>query len=99
MSELRTSESLATRIVSDMDNLRHMLGARSDNRKRDWGYRNHYCTSPGGDAYDSMVRLEAAGLVKKGRVGVVNVFFHATEAGCRAIGFDDKQTKRAVYGD
>lgn len=75
-------------IVEDMDNLRHMLGVGSNIRKRDWGYRNYYNASEQ-DAV-SMRRLEAAGLV----VNTHRDYWSATEAGCKAIGLDQKTIKR-----
>lgn len=86
-------------LTEDLDNLRHMLGARSDNRKHDWGYRNHYCASTNSDGHASMKRLESLGYVRQGRSDLINTFYHATEAGCRAIGFTQKQIGRALYDE
>lgn len=94
MSEQLPSEKLT---AADLDNLRHMLGARSDNRKHDWGYRNHFCASTRGEDYESMVRLERHGFVKMGRRNLLNIYFHATEEGCKALGFNEKQINRALY--
>ena len=47
----------------DIDNLKHMLGADSRYKKRDWGFRNRFCA--GGDDVASMKRLESNGLVRE----------------------------------
>jgi hypothetical protein len=83
----------ASQIVEDMDNLRHMLGARSTDSKRDWGYRNYYCANVGDE---SMARLAAQGLVRQGRTLPDQVYWHATEAGCKAIGLSDKFIQKAT---
>ena len=80
-------------MVADMDNLRHMLGMASNIKPRDYGFRNYYNTSDGGPDNDSMRRLESMGLVRAGRPN----YFHATEAGCKAVGMNAKQIKRALY--
>ncbi len=79
-------------IVYDMDNLRHMLGVRHGTRKRDYGYRNYFNSTEAGADFESMLRLESQGLVIRGR----RCYWHATEAGCRAIGLDARQIKRAL---
>lgn len=83
--------------ADDVDNLRHMLGATRDSYKRDWGYRNHFCANKSGPDYESMIRLEAAGMVTRGRAQTSSIFFHCTEAGCKAAGLNEKQTRRALY--
>ena len=79
----------------DMDKLRHMLGARSDQKKRNWGYRNHFAPGSSLDV-QSMERLELAGLVKEGAPYHDTFYYHATEKGCAALGFSLAQTKRAM---
>lgn len=81
--------------VYDMDNLRHMVGIRSGTHKRDYGYRNYFNSTETGPDHESMVRLESQGLVIRGRP----CYWHATEAGCKAVGLNDKQTKRALNDD
>jgi len=81
--------------------LRHMLGAPVKRRRGSLpGYRNNYCAGFGGDD-DSQLRLMAeAGLVVAG--GAINYgadqYFHATAAGCEAIGLSKAATKRALRG-
>ncbi len=82
-------------IVYDMDNLRHMLGIRDGTHKRDYGYRNYYNTSDGGPDVESMKRLQALGLTLPGRPN----YWHATEAGCKAVGLNEKQIRRAINGN
>ena len=93
---IRSAEKRAAEVVEDMDNLRHMLGARSTDKKRDWCYRNYYCANVGDE---SMERLAQQGLVIKGAEGRDQVYWHATEAGCKAIGLTDKQIKKAFKRD
>ena len=78
----------------DMDNLRHMLGARSDQAKRNWGYRNHFAASE--QDVQSMERLRKAGLVERGKPYYGAHYYHANEKGCAALGFSRAQTKRAI---
>jgi hypothetical protein len=80
----------------DMDNLRHMLGAQPHIPKQQWGFRNFFL--PGGIDVQSMERLEAAGLVSKGRVYLDTYYYHATEAGCAAIRLNKRQTRDALGG-
>jgi hypothetical protein len=80
--------------AEDLSNLTHMLGAQSHIPKRDWGYRNHYAASTGDTP--SMERLVYAGLVIRGRKYEDAYFYHATEAGCKRVGLNAKQTKRAL---
>lgn len=85
----------AEQIVYDMNNLRHMLGIRQGTHKRDYGYRNYFNSTESGPDHESMLRLQAMGLVRAGR----RTYWHATEAGCKAVGLDEKQTRRALNGD
>jgi hypothetical protein len=93
--EARTADSLlpSNQMVEDLDNLRHMLGVASNTKARDYGSRNYYNTSDGGPDVDSMKRLQALGFVIPGRPS----YWHATEAGCKAIGLNAKQINRALY--
>jgi hypothetical protein len=83
--------------LEDLDVLQHMLGV-SGNPKRQWGYRNHFCCEIGGKHEKQFAALEARGLARRGHM--INqgrdVYFHATEAGCRAAGLNKKQTARAL---
>lgn len=85
------ADSKAAEVVADMNNLRHMLGVGSHIAKKDWGYRNYFNAQPGHFDEPSLLRLEASGLVRRGQ----RDYWHATEAGCKAIGLTDKQTKKA----
>lgn len=80
------------------EDLHHMLGAVSNVKKSNWGYRNHYCAGVGSEDEVSFTEMEKAGLVTRGRV--INdgdsVFFYATEAGMDAIGLKPAQKKRAM---
>lgn len=74
----------------DHENLRHMLGIQAGRDRRSWGFRNHYAA----ELPDvSMQRLLDAKLVEQGRQieGASYVYFHATKAGCRAVGMTDAE--------
>ena len=83
-----------TLTADDLKKLRHMLGAEPDRRKRDWGFRNYYACSKGNE--ESMRRLEAAGFARQGRPYNDSYYFHATEEGCKAVGMNAAQIKRAM---
>lgn len=89
------SEERAKQIVYDMECLRHMLGIRQGTHKRDYGYRNYFNSTEAGKDFESMQRLVAMGLVRPGH----RTYWHATEAGCKAVGLNEKQTRRALNGD
>lgn len=81
------------------EKLTHMLGAGSHIPKAQHGYRNYFCvqTESYDEDYHTMVTMERAGLVKVGKMSQYGVqFFHATDAGCRAIGLSDKAVQRAM---
>ena len=78
----------------DLDKLRHMVGMGRHIRRGSWGYRNHYAAS--GDATPAMLRLLAAGFVVQGGEYGESHFYHATAAGCAAIGMSKAATKRAL---
>ena len=74
--------------TEDMENLRHMLGISQRTPRNQWGYRNYYASSI--SDMPSMARLETAGLVRRGRPYEDAYYFHATKAGCLAVGLDAK---------
>jgi hypothetical protein len=78
-------------VPRDLDNLRHMLGADSNEP----GYRNHFTHEPD---HAGMLRLMALGWVWIPRPPAPGelVTFVATEAGCRAAGLDAAATVRAL---
>ena len=82
--------------AEDMDNLRHMLGVANNVPKKRWGYRNYYASSI--SDMPNMIRLEAAGLVRRGRPYEDAYYFHATESGCLAVGLSAKQRQDAMNG-
>jgi hypothetical protein len=88
------ADELGAVTPADVSKLRHMLGASSQYKMREWGFRNYYATS-GGEAMEAMGRLVAAGLATKGDSSAHMHYYHATEKGCELIGFTKAQTKRA----
>ena len=74
--------------------LQHMLGAGSRYKKKQWGFRNHYCASDNAECPDRVVleEMESLGLVRSGeRLG--SKMFWATKAGAIGIGFKPYQLR------
>ena len=92
MNAQRSPDELAKQVVYDLDNLRHMLGIRQSTPRKDFGFRNYFNSTESGPDYESMLRLERQGLVIRGR----RCYWHATRAGCLAVGLNEKQIKRAL---
>lgn len=82
---------------SDMDNLRHMLGAVPRRYpKHKWGWRNYFLAARTGEVHESMQRLVSAGLAEQGAdMSSTGVYYHATTAGCEAVGMSKAAIKRA----
>lgn len=74
--------------------LKHMLGMYVKNKKN-WGFRNYFCSEMSGEDYDALLKLEAEGLVRRGRTinEGSNLMWHATEAGMRSVGLDPKKVE------
>lgn len=84
-------------LVRFVEHLRHMLGATRDHAKTSHGFRNHFCAEIGFRDHDDMVAMQALGLVTAGRKinNDKDQYFHATLAGCQAIGLSKAAIKRA----
>ena len=93
-----TSRSSATPSEAQLDLLRHMVGAVSNVKKRDWGFRNHFNSTPGSDDDKALAELAELMLVVPGAQGASN-YWHCTVEGCKAAGLNDRQTRRAINGD
>lgn len=81
---------------SDLNHLRHALGAIDAVACRKWGLRNHFNAVNGGKRQEAFERLVADGLATRGRVKDGSTCYHATEKGCVAIGLWPKAIKRAL---
>ena len=80
--------------------LQHMLGADSRYKKKQWGFRNHYCASGNEDCPDriELEKMETDGLVKSsGQFGYKT--FHATKKGAESIGFKPYQLRKTSLAD
>jgi hypothetical protein len=79
----------------DMDKLRHMLGAIAGRYKKNtWGWRNYYAAGRADNEH--MQRLVSAGLATQGHTMEGGMtYFHATVAGCKAVGLGPAGIKRA----
>lgn len=87
--------SQQTITAEDLKKLRHMLGVGPYRPQRHWGLRNYFACG-GGENEKSMRRLEAAGFVRQGHPYNESFYFHATEEGCKAVGMNAAQIKRAM---
>lgn len=90
------SEALTKR---EEEILRHMLGADARYKKSQWGFRNHFCSRKSGNDYETLMQLNRKGFVlingqSPAFLPKDDVVFFATEDGCRAIGFTEKQVER-----
>lgn len=75
--------------------MRHSLGFERRYPRKSWGFRNHYCASPGHTEWDTLIGLEQRGLmVRSSQNG--SGYFHVTEEGCRAIGLPKAAMRRAI---
>jgi hypothetical protein len=77
--------------------LRHMLGADERYKKKNWGFRNHFCS--GGPDTDDHTQLEIMaddGLVTGGSRFNSSVFW-ATKKGAIAIGFKPYQLRGTEF--
>ncbi len=77
--------------------LKHMLGMDGEPR-RVWGYRNYYAAGRDGIVLSRLRGMEKDGLIRQGAVTNSRIYFHATEAGCRAVGLNEEQRRRALEG-
>ena len=79
------------------DILRHTVGAEPHTPRAQRGYRNHYCISIGSNDRQALLAMVDAGLMTAGEMvskGTIQ-YFHATRAGCEAIGLDKSAIDRA----
>lgn len=83
--------------ADDLKSLRHMLGVDPNRYKpSQFGFRNYYASPMSGRPLESMRRLESAGFIRQGVSGESTIYFHATEEGCKAVGMNAEQIKRAL---
>jgi hypothetical protein len=85
---------VATLAPGDVEKLQHMLGATEHFVRSKWGWRNHYCCGVQDRA--AMHRLVDAGLAREGNALLSSVYFHATPAGCQAVGIGAAGTRLAM---
>jgi len=74
--------------------LQHMLGADSRYKKKQWGFRNLFVTSPGCNNFQTLKLIECLGLVVS-HIRFDKPVFLATKKGAIAIGFKPYQLKNA----
>ena len=77
-----------------MEILKHMLGADSRYKKKQWGFRNHYCAGP--DDFSLLDEMIGLGLLTNGtRIFNTDKYYYATRAGAIAVGFKPYQLRNA----
>jgi hypothetical protein len=74
--------------------LQHMLGADSRYKKKQWGFRNHFCASIGSPDDELLIELEKLKLVCSGNRSKDQAYYFATKSGAEAIGFKPYQLKK-----
>jgi tRNA A37 N6-isopentenylltransferase MiaA len=70
-----------------------MLGADSRYKKKQWGFRNHFCASVGTADDIELKEMEKLGLVKHRQYDKNQVYYFATKKGAVQIGFKPYQLK------
>ena len=73
--------------------LQHMLGADERYKKKDWGFRNHFCSTLGNKDDANLVEMVKLGYVLLNYPSSNYRYFHATKAGAIAIGFKPYQLR------
>lgn len=76
--------------------LRHMLGARQDIKKTNWGYRNYIAVDSKSSDKIILDQMVMKGLAVRGITGKHLTFYHATEAGMDAIKLTEAQKRRSL---
>ena len=75
-----------------------MLGAGPEKKKKQRGYRNHFCANIGSQYHTDMETMVELKLVTRGHK--INQgrdqYYHATREGCEAIGLHKAAIKRAL---
>ena len=73
--------------------LQHTLGADGRYMKKQWGFRNHFCSTEGNKDHDELLEMEKLGLVTIGAFGFHCITFFATKQGAIEIGFKKYQLR------
>ena len=79
--------------------LRHMLGADERYKKKQWGFRNRFCSSNGHQDQKTLEKLRDMGLVVSNKMQGDTQYFFATRAGAKAIGFKPYQMRNTDFPD
>ena len=92
-----TPLSQSAMMITDIQNLRHMLGAEFDvyPRKR-WGFRNYYFGNKCDEA--SLERLATAGFAYRGKPYCDTFSYHATTEGMRFVGVSNRMINLYAKG-
>ena len=76
--------------------LQHMLGADERYKKKQWGFRNHFCSNKGNKYHEELLKMQGLGLVKSG-IQLNYTVFWATKEGAKAIGFKAYQIRNTDF--
>ena len=72
--------------------LQHTLGVRGPRSR--WCHRNHFACDVGSADFPTLESLRERGLMYRRELDA-NLVYHATEAGCRALGLGARLIQRA----
>lgn len=78
--------------VEDMDNLRHRLGMTGP--RASWGQRNYFLATP--SSTESMVRMQALGVVEPRHPLRSWPVYSATRLGCQVAGLPARRIAEAL---
>ena len=88
---------VSRRMITEIEKqiLMTMLGGHRPKWRR--GYRNRYLASTEGMSHQHLLAMERMGLVFAGKfLSEKNLCWHATESGCRELGFNDDEIALAM---
>lgn len=74
----------------------HTVGMVENRPKKDWGKRNYFAASPGGENDWVLDGLVIHKMMTRGHRDDSLNFYHCTEAGMKAIGLHKAAIKRAL---
>lgn len=83
----------------DLNIVRAAIGARTGTPKRQMGFRNHYFVWIDSPVISTLEDLVSVGYMIQGVSRSDGIYYHATEAGMKAIGLHKAAIKRALSCD
>lgn len=95
MDQAKGDAKVSTLTDTQRKLLQHTLGARPDQNKKNYGYRNGYLASVGSTPHQEFKKMVDLGFAVAGESEDGMQYFHATVEGCKAIGLGKAAIKRA----